>query len=415
MSKIINKIKSMFLGQQSQLFMLIILNCIGGGVIKVWNSIRCYGLYTSILAFIISGLGYYGIVMMFISILEKLNQKNEQDISFHGIIAFSFPQSIQYYIKVAVFYIYMIGLLIGNALFGIMIIESLDALGCIDYIGAIFTTSNDIAKILTYIILYFLMGLITGFDISKLQVVNIILAFIKILLVVVLPIACLFSTNATSNTIISTPITLTSLILCMFKTIFPFMGLECIMMEDGIKIDNLKSGIFYGIIACIGIYCLNALLIIGFIPHDVCNPYEAIFLSVFSGGSYIFHLILLCLITTSLYGWTYTAISYSLNSKDAMLSFIANNKYSNLIFTTIVQVITLIVVLIVNYYNAKNQFDIIIDLSVFLLLTTFIMAWLGFCFYNTIHKTWTFKQIAYAILSAISIGLGFVSIILSYA
>jgi amino acid transporter len=354
--------------------LLVTLNCLGTGGLTIVPLISAYQI-KAFLAWIFTAIGSLGIGMVFV----ELCSKNKDEIQ--TTIAKAFPPQLKVFVERSVFVMYWLFAVVGNAAAPIIIVEGLKGL---------FPRLQRSWVI--YLFIFLTVRQLNSFGIGNTKFINNSLSMIKVSIMLGIPLICLYKLKFDIPINLEAEPNFTNLKaigLCMFKTLWPFTGVESISMESGTKNKKaLRNGLMLGIGTCSLIYILNTFVMMKNIPNlEACKiPDQILFRTIFPNHSYIFNFTLIIIGLSALQGWSHIAAGML---KDAPFKV---PRYAN----WLIYLIPFSIILMTG-----GDFSFVFNLATVMLLFVYFAGLVAFARTSKGSWLWFFIAAAYFILAVV--------------
>lgn len=372
---------------------IIIANCIGSGAFTSPTILLTVGV-NAFYGWVITGIGALSLGLIFL-ILAEYSKKS----SIHEIIASGFDGSAKI-IRFLVFYLFFLFAGFSNAAL-VMLVD----------IGL----SKAFNSYSTYAITLLFIYLLNALGIEESEKINLTASLIKTGLLIFLPILAItnlhpivqsFPRETSSCLIIS----------ASFKTLWPFVGVECIAIDSGVPIPQLKKGLLLGIVTCLIIYMLNTYAMFYYMPNlkNFSVADQGLIKKLAPSLCKYFNGFIVFIGLSCLHGWVKT-LALSCRS-GGELAPARLKTYAN----PIICMFSFISTCMIKKYCNTNSFDFIFDLATVLLVIIYSLGIIAFgklwvnrkihpSFYS---KTSFFAGCVYLMIMITSIGINLYSFIL---
>jgi amino acid transporter len=374
------------------LISLVILNCTGAGMIAMPSILEKFGI-NAFPSWIFTAIGALSIGIIFVKLAEYLNKEG-----IHEIVAGPFDSGIHKFLKAAVFYSYLVFSIIGNAAIAMVLVEGISYF--LPYSGF---------EMYVFIFSIVLITNIFGSNTSKMF--NQFLAVLKILILVVIPILVYLLCVDNPSSIRNGGSPFTDIPKCMFLTLWPFLGIESIMMEKDVDVKVVRRGIILGIILCLSIYVANTYIIMSTFPslQNIQSPYASLFEMLFPRWVLSFSIIVIGI--GSLHGWTHTTISSYKGGNDITPRFLnQKNKYNVSIAPLLASFIFPLITIFISKFYLKNgnAFEIVITVCTSLILFIYLFAIISLIYLFFKRKKYDFEGIICIAIGSIYLTFAFI-------
>jgi len=298
----------------STLVKLILLNCVGTGVLLQPPRLFPFGI-SAMLAWILTGIGTLSIGLLF-AYLAKIYSTSV----LHMLIGKPFEKyGLSYGISGGMFWGYFIFCVSGNALFGMKTVEG---------VSKLFPQLINATTPLLFI-LYLIIYLLSRYPDKIGKLVSQVLLVLKLAIVGILPVLTIFLAKKLSFDWVSTSVSSEPLLKSMFLTVWAFLGIESVSTMPGIKGRTMRDGMVIGSLICILIYLINTGIffsVIGGTGRNTVNIFDVIFPS---HSTLIGNIVNIIMFVGTLYGWTFASVSMFADGAGIVPKFLLKqNKYS---------------------------------------------------------------------------------------
>lgn len=349
---------------------LVILNCIGSGVLLIPKKISILGI-NAIFSWILTCLGSISIGIIF----ARLTKDVAQNSTIHDIVAFSFSERWRKMIRPIIFWFYYIFAIAGNAVFAIEIIKLID----------LFTTLNALFEVAIYVFLFGIIHWMNRFGIGVSRLFTSLLVLLKFMVMLILPILCSikvwpnFYWNWTS-----TPFSTKSVLQGAFSTLWAYLGIETISIGQKASYQKLFKSVIIGSTICLFTYLLNTILLLTMVPglSNSESPYADLFSILF--GQYSKQITIIISGTVffgMLHGWTLAASSTFEGGAGIVPGYFSKlNKYGSPEFALTISNLTAFLLCLIMRFIIKNDYisDYLIDTSTSVCLIVYLFGIIGF-------------------------------------
>ena len=358
------------------LFSLIILNCVGSGLLNLIPSLAKFGI-NSFPAWIMSAIGYFAVAMSLLRIALSYQVK---DYAIQNIIAAPFSDRISEIVRRSIFMNYWVFGVVGNGVLAISLGEGLR------YFFPWFVSTYEVT---TYFIIFFLFSFLNRFGIDFSRNINVLMSVLKIMIMAIFPCIAFFILPCALK---FSDLSLNSqgIFQAMFITIWPFVGIESVLMEREIDKKSIVGATLLGLLCCLGIYCINTYVMMTNIADfsNCTSPYFELFKMVFpqSNLAQIFVNISIIIITSgSLYGWTYIIVTTLMSAENFVPSWIVKkNRYGipDLVLFGSSFVTWAILAFIKKTFPYTNAFEVVVEVCTALLLAIYAVGIFSFAIFK---------------------------------
>ena len=361
----------MFARSFLDLFSLVILNCLGGGLLNLIPSLNAFGV-NSFVGWNLTALGYFAIVMVFLKIGSFYRV---DDYAIQNLVAVPFSGNIAEMLRKSVFWMYLIFGILGNGSIAVSLMNGLK------YFFPYFIASYET---IAFFLLFFCFYLLNRFGIDFSKNFNLFLSTLKILIMAIFPLIALFVLPCAIP--FNRVFDLFMIRQSIFFTTWLFVGVESILMEQKIDTRSFVPGMISGLIACLFIYILNNYIMITNIPNfgSCSSPYFELFKLVFPGSqlaSIFANTSIVLIAFGSLYGWIYICTTTCLSAESYLPeSFMRKNAYGipELMLAFCCFSTPTMMVVIKKLFPTRNLFELVVDFSIILLLLVFVLGIVAF-------------------------------------
>ena len=361
----------MFAKSFLDLFSLVILNCVGGGLLNLIPSLNAFGI-NSFVGWNLSGLGYFAIVMLFLKIGSFYKIEN---YAIQNLVAAPFSGNTAETLRKFVFWMYLIFGVLGNGSLAVSLINGLK------YFFPYFIASYET---ISFFIIFFCFYFLNRFGIDFSKNFNLFLSALKILIMAIFPLIALFVLPCAIP--FNRVFDLFMIRQSIFFTTWLFVGVESILMEQKIDTRSFVPGMISGLITCLLIYILNNYIMITNIPNfgSCSSPYFELFKLVFPGSqlaSIFVNSSIVLISFGSLYGWIYICTTTCISAeKHLPKSFMKKNAYGipELMLAFCCFSTPIMMVFIKKLFPTRNLFELVVDFSIILLLLIFVLGIVAF-------------------------------------
>jgi amino acid transporter len=265
-----------------------------------------------------------------------------------------------------------------------------------------------------------IFGILNGFGVKSSKSINNFLAILKMVIMIGLPLLACFllpfdQPIDCGNGPIMELLNWRDISKCMFITLWAFVGIESIMMDSNESPKRIRSGMMNGIVLCTLIYVFNSYVLMRNVPSlgTVAVGDFNLFNMIFPNQDWIFPIILMVILTGSLHGWTYTAIS-TCEMGNRLFPRLFKSKLTNLIGVSVIPF--LVIVILKFWLKREDALNLVFELSTFVLLIICAVAIFSFykaCFARKISdnlhvfksRSQTISDIIYICIATIYVGL----------
>jgi amino acid transporter len=294
---------------------LVVLNCLGSGLIMLPPRLAELGI-NSFWSWIGTGLGALGIGMVFVRLGEEYikSASNNSMYSIHELISFQFSAKLKNFLRRSVFWGYWLFACLGNAALSLTISGSLKY-----FFPGVISQS-----IYLHVAIFLLCYLINRRGIGMSRPISLMLCVIKIAIMVLFPLIALIKLNGSVP--IAADFSLPNTVKGMFITLWAFVGIESILMEQEIDLKMIKPAMVTGILICLITYLLNTYVMLFNIPNlrNSTSAYADLCSLIFGqNNQWIINLAIILIMLGSLHGWTITVSSTCSTGKDIVPSYAA--------------------------------------------------------------------------------------------
>lgn len=368
---------------------LIILNCLGSGLLILPPRLAQLGI-SCFYSWVFTGLGAFGIGMIFVRLCEE---SGSRDSSIQNLLSFQFTGRLRRFIRAATFWGYWLFAVLGNAVFSVAMLNSL---------VYFFPTLNRF-EMYVHIATFALFFVLNRFGIGMSRAVSNLLCIIKIVIMVLLPIAALILIP-TNLPIAGNSISIKQIMGGMFITLWPFLGIESIVMEKNVDLRAIRPAMTYGVFICLLTYIINTYVMMKSIPNlgTCASPYGALFSILFGRNmSAAVSIATIMIVAGSLHGWTGTVTSTCESGAKIVPQFLQKHNRHKvperaLGMSSIIPVIFLFIVRFV--LKSENAFDVILDVATGMCLVIYASAVALFLWYCISRKKVKVEDVIYLLL-----------------
>jgi putrescine:ornithine antiporter len=273
---------------------LVILNCIGSGVLLVPRKIAGLGL-NAIYAWIVTCLGSVSIGIIF----AKLNEDTSEISTVHDIVGSAFKENGS--IRAIVFWLYYLFAVFGNAVF---VLELANLIKMI-------TSFNAFQEVLSYFLIFGTVYAMNRFGIGVSRLFTTLLVLLKFIILLILPLICAFKVWPNFNLIwCSIKISPNLIMRGAFSTLWAYLGIETLSIGQKASYKSLSKAVLFGSLICLIIYILNTVLLFSMLDniHQSASCYRDLFSILFGKYSnFITVLVSAIILFGMLHGWTLAA------------------------------------------------------------------------------------------------------------
>lgn len=326
----------------------IIGNCVGSGSFMCATMLYPFGV-NAFYGWLITGIGALCMGMLFLIMSEK-----SKEATMHGIIASNFS-TYKTLVKNLVFYLYIFFAAFSNAALAMLIHQGYKSLN----------------PFVCYFLSFLLVYIINRCQLETASHINTAMSVLKAAVLIVLPIIAIHELDPVQPTFTNN-FNIEMAISASFRALWPFVGIESIAVDSGIKIKYLKRSLFLGVGICLLIYVLNTYAIFYYVQDAARFSIADQQLVEKVAPSFIryFNIFIMFLGFNCLNSWTKTIIVLCTNSDAPTL---LKNRANE-----IVCVFGLLATILIKFYIPEYSFDFIFDFSTVLLLAIYFLAALSF-------------------------------------
>lgn len=353
------------------LFSLVVLNSIGAGILNLVPSLAPFGI-NSFIAWNLSAIGCFSVVMALLKVgtFYKL-----EDYAIQNLIAAPFGKKTAEVLSKSVFWGYLVFGVAGNGAIAISMMIGLK------YFFPYFITSYEVT---CFYLIFSVFYILNRFGINFSKNVNLFLFTLKILIMCIFPMLAIFflPSKVPFTTVFQAPMILRA----TFLTIWPFVGIESVLMERDVDRRSFVPAMIAGLGACLFINILNNYIMLANIDNlaKCTSPYLELFNLVFPGSqlaSILVNLAIIMMTFGSLYGWIYIGVAGCMSAEQYIPPpLMAKNRYGIpeiMLFFCCFSTPTGFAI-IKKCFPKTNAFEFIIDMSVAMILVIYALGVVAF-------------------------------------
>ena len=356
------------------------MNCVGSGLLNLIPSLNRFGL-SAFPAWVASAVGAFAVVVAFVRIGEFCKL---EDYAIQNVVAAPFSGKTFEVLRRSAFWAYWIFGIVGNGVIAMSLIRGLE------YFFPFFATEYEIT---TYFIIFGVFYFFNRFGVDISRSINLLMSSLKILIMAIFPLCALFVLPSRIP-IEGSLFDISFAAKAMFLTVWPFVGIESVLMERDVDKKTLVPAMFFGLLGCLAIYVVNMFVMMTNIPNlgECSSPYSELFKIVFPNSAFapIFVNAAIVLMTSgSMYGWTYIAVVTCMSAKDIVpAALMKENRYGipEIILMISSFVPCLLLAFVKKAMPGSNAFELIVDICVALLLCIYALGIVGFA--RTKWQSW---------------------------
>jgi len=352
-----------------------------------------------------TGLGGLGIGMVFVRLGEEYIKSTQDNLvySIHELVSFQLGDWMKNFLRRSIFWGYWLFACLGNAALSLTITSSL---------AYFFPTILDY-EIFLHILIFSACYSINRRGIGMSRPVSLALCLIKIAIMIIVPLIALFKLN--NSIVIANQFSLPGTIRGMFITLWAFVGIESILMEQEINLKMIKPAMITGTLICLLTYLVNTYVMLYNIPNlkSSTSAYADLCSLLFGrNNQWIIHLFIILIMIGSLHGWTMTISSTCSTGRDIVPTYAAKlNRHKVPEFALFISnLLPIALIWFVQFYLQKpDVFETILDVATTLCLIIYLVGNLSFLDCIIGMKNKKLLDIIYFILAQIYIILAIIT------
>lgn len=298
-------------------------------------------------------------------------------------------------LKQTIAFLYWIGIIIGNVIVMVMMINSLKL------------ESFSLGLLVAFLILYFICCGNYFINLTSFVIIESILSFMKFFLLLCIPLVVFYFVPVKFNLLFAAGSVYDVLDVSVL-VFFSFMGIETAGMFG--RSINARNGLFLGVFLCFLLYVFNCFIIVGVVPFDVMKcqgeiPLVCLLnyscLNYYAG--YVKYLVLFTSVT-SLYGWfaisSKIALSYAKKGLFSSSFLVQTKSGGSSLGLFLSAILTFFIFVLISLFNVHSQFEILADFCVNIALIIFALC------ANTLYMlSSVFYDVIFSLIGIISIVL----------